>query len=110
MSDSGELTEKHLLQAQIDLRSEILVKGQHQSGISGSEAFLNAVQPQLIIATSRDFPERERINDQWAERVRARGIRLFRQDETGAVEMEFDAESWAARAYATGETFRSSSR
>ena len=110
MSDSGELTEKHLLQAQIDLRSEILVKGQHQSGISGSEVFLNAVQPKLIIATSRDFPKRERIDDQWAERVRARGTRLFRQDETGAVEMKFDLNGWEARAYATGETFRSSSR
>ena len=110
MSDSGQFTEEQFLQAQIDLHSEILIKGQHQSGISGSEAFLNAVQPQLLIATSRDFPKRERINDQWAEGVRTRGIRLFRQDETGAVEMKFDDKSWEARAYATGETFRSSSR
>ena len=110
MSDSGKLTEERLLQTQMDLRSEILVKGQHHSDMSGSDAFLRAVQPKLIIASSRDFPERERVNDQWAEAVQARGIRLFRQDETGAVEMRFDSGNWEARAYATGAIFRSSSR
>jgi len=83
LSDSGYATEKWLLASDADLRSEILIKGQHHSG---NDAFLNSVQPRLIIATSRDFPEHERIPDEWAERVRARGIKLFRQDETGAVQ------------------------
>jgi len=64
----------------------------------------------LIIATSQDFPERERISEDWVEEVRARGIKLFRQDETGAVELEFRGREWTARAYATGEIFRSVSR
>jgi hypothetical protein len=68
------------------------------------------VQPRLIIATSRDFPQQERIPDQWAERVSARGIKLFRQDETGAVELEFTKAQWQARAYLTGEIFRSDNR
>ena len=68
------------------------------------------MQPRLIIATSRDFPERERISDEWAEHVRARGIRLFRQDETGAVELDFRDREWSARAYITGEIFRSDNR
>jgi hypothetical protein len=65
------------------------------------------VQPRLIVATSRDFPQQERIPDEWAERVQARGIKLFRQDETGAVEVEFGEREWQARAYLTGEIFRS---
>ena len=110
MSDSGYGTEKTLLASGADLRSDILIKGQHHSGKSASDAFLDAVRPKLIIATSRDFPEYERVSDEWAEQVRARGIKLFRQDETGAVELRFRPENWEARAYVTGEIFRSSNR
>jgi len=110
MFDSGYATEERLLGSKADLSSDILVKGQHHSGNSGLDKFLDAVQPRLIIATSRDFPQQERISDAWAERVQARGIKLFRQDETGAVQLEFDSGGWQARAYATGETFRSTNR
>lgn len=110
MSDSGYKIEKALVSSGADLRSEILIKGQHRSGESGSALFLQAVHPRLIIATSRDFPAHERISDEWAAAVRTAGIKLFRQDETGAVELRFASEYWEARAYVTGETFRSSSR
>jgi competence protein ComEC len=110
MSDSGRATENFLIASGIDLRSDILVKGQHHSAESGSDEFLRAVQPRLIIATSRDFPEHERVRDEWADRLKIHGIKLFRQDETGAVELEFYRDSWKARAYVTGETFLSSSR
>jgi competence protein ComEC len=109
-SDSGAVTEKTLIHSATDLRSDILIKGQNHSGDSGSEVFLDAVRPRLIITTSREFPEYERVSDEWAERVRARGIKLFRQDETGAVEIRFRRDDWQARAYITGEIFRSSSR
>ena len=110
MSDSGYATERLLIGSGADLRSDILIKGQHHSGNSGSNIFLDVVQPQLIVATSRDFPQQERISDEWAEQVRARGIKLFRQDETGAVELEFAEREWQARAYLTGEIFRSANR
>jgi ComEC/Rec2-related protein len=110
MSDVGAETEHALLNNGSDLQSEILVKGQHHSGISGSAPFLDAVRPRLIIATSREFPEHERISEQWAEQLRARGIKLFRQDETGAVELNFSGDEWSARAYLTGEVFRSVTR
>jgi competence protein ComEC len=110
MSDNGAETERALLSNGSDLHSDILVKGQHTSGISGSPPFLDAVRPRLIIATSREFPEHERISEQWAEQLRARGIKLFRQDETGAVELKFSGGEWSARAYLTGEVFRSVSR
>src|SRR6266403_1750548 len=109
-SDSGIKTEDRLLRWNADLRSDILIKGQHHSGESGSEAFLDAVRPRLIIATSRDFPEHERLSDNWTENMRARGIELFRQDETGAVTLRFRRDGWEAQSYLTGETFRSSSQ
>jgi competence protein ComEC len=110
MSDSGYATENRLLASDADLRSDILVKGQHYSGRSASAALLNAVQPRLIIASSREFPESERVKDDWVAQVRSRGIKLFRQDETGAVELRFGEREWQARAYITGETFRSVNR
>src|SRR6202022_1350666 len=99
ISDSGDATERSLIGSGVDLRSDVLVKGQHHSGNSGSDNFLDAGQPRLIGATSLDFPPRERISDEWAQRVQARGIKLFRQDETGAVELEFGESEWQARAY-----------
>ena len=110
LSDSGYETENALIASGADLRSDIVVKGQHHSGQSGSGAFLDAVRPRLIIATSRDFPGHERVSDEWAASVRARGIKLFRQDETGAVELRFARDQWEARAYVTGEVFRSNNR
>ncbi len=110
MSDNGAETERALLSNGFDLQNQILVKGQHYSAVSGSAPFLDAVRPRLIIAASTQFPERERVSDEWADQVRARGIKLFRQDETGAVELEFRGNEWTARAYLTGEIFRSVSR
>jgi ComEC/Rec2-related protein len=110
MSDSGVATEEYLTRNYPDLRSEIVIKGQHYSGISGSDAFLAAVQPEAIVATSRDFPENERLKSEWAQGVAARGIHLFRQDETGAVRIRFFRDRWDAHAYLTSETFRSTSR
>jgi competence protein ComEC len=110
MSDSGVATEEFLLKNYPDLRCDIVVKGQHHSGISGSNAFLDSVQPQAIVATSRDFPESERIKNEWVERVGARGIKLFRQDETGAVRIRVFRDRWESKTYVTSETFRSTSR
>jgi beta-lactamase superfamily II metal-dependent hydrolase len=110
MSDSGVTTEEYLIRNYPDLRSNIVIKGQHYSGVSGSDAFLASVQPQAIVATSRDFPENERLKPEWAELVAARGIKLFRQDETGAVRIRIFRDGWDAQAYVTSETFRSTSR
>ncbi len=110
LSDSGTATEERLLHSGIDLRSDIIIKGQHHSGTSGSPEFIDAVHPQVIIATSRNFPNSERISDEWAQMIHARGIKLFRQDESGAVELKFLRRGWEARSYLTGETFRSPSR
>jgi len=109
MTDSGIKTQEQLLAQRLDLRSDIVVKGQNHSGESGSKPFLDAVQPRLIIATSRDFPDYERVSDEWTENLQTRGIKLFRQDETGAVILRFRQDSWEAHSYFRGEIFRSAS-
>ncbi len=110
MSDSGSKTEQALLARHLDLRTNIIVKGQHHSGQSGSEAFLDAARPRLIIASSRDFPDHERISDTWVETLQERGIKLFRQDQAGAVTLRFRHDGWEAQSYFTGEIFRSANQ
>ena len=110
VSDSGTKTEETLLAQPNELQSDVLIKGRHYSGESGLESFLDAVHPRLIIATSANFPERERLPDAWVQMVRDRGITLFRQDETGAVRIEFFNDHWRAQPFLTHEIFRSPSR
>jgi beta-lactamase superfamily II metal-dependent hydrolase len=110
MSDSGKATEDFLRNTLPDLRSEIIIKGQHHTGISGTEEFLDHVRPAAIIATSRDFPESERIKPEWAEQLAKRQIKLIRQDATGAVQVRLFRDRWEATSYVTGEIFRSESR
>jgi ComEC/Rec2-related protein len=109
-SDSGIKTEQALLAGHLNFRSDIIVKGQHHFGESGSEAFLDAARPRMIIATSRDFPDHERISDTWADELQRRGIKLFRQDQAGAVILRFGRDRWEAQSYLTGETFRSANQ
>ncbi|HVF70696.1 MAG TPA: ComEC/Rec2 family competence protein [Chthoniobacterales bacterium] len=110
VSDSGAETEQALLRAYPELRCNVLIKGQHHSGVSGSDEFLRRVQPDAIVATSRDFPESERIKPDWAEALQARNIKLLRQDQTGAVQLRFTRDRWESTSYVTGEIFRSDSR
>ncbi|MGI8431433.1 MAG: hypothetical protein ACR2MW_03970, partial [Chthoniobacterales bacterium] len=110
LSDSGPKTEEALLAVPNELASDILIKGRHYSGKVDLEQFIDAVQPKMIIASSIAFPARERVPDDWAQAIRARGITLFRQDETGAVRLDFGAEHWSATPFLGQETFRSPSR
>lgn len=110
MSDSGRSTEQALLARRVDLRSDLLIKGQHHSGVSGSPEFLAAVLPQAIIASARESAENQRIKEDWAEMVKGRGIKLLRQDKTGAVRVRFFHDHWEATSFLPGETFRSTSR
>ena len=109
-SDAGAEAEMALLRSGDDLKSDILIKGQHHSGDSGTPEFLDGVKPKLIIATSRESPVAEEISEEWSSEIARRGIKLFRQDWTGAVEIQFRGEDWTARSYLTGEDFRSSKR
>jgi ComEC/Rec2-related protein len=110
-SDSGVATEKALIDSGQNLRADVLIKGQHRSGESGSAEFLEAVHPNVIIATSRDFPENERIKDEWESMVAARRIKLFRQDQTGAVRvLVWKSGQFEVRPYLTPDVFRKTSR
>jgi ComEC/Rec2-related protein len=86
VSDAGLPTEQWLLShARDQLACDVIAMGRHVSGLSGDPEFLRTAHPRVVIASAADFPEAERIRPAWARAVRALGIDLVRQDETGAV-------------------------
>ena len=110
MSDSGFATEQWLLENEPDLRSEIIIKGQHAKDLSGTLDFLARVQPQAVICTALSYGEPPEKLDAWEQSVIARGITVFRQDHTGAVHLEIRDGSFEIQARVGGQTFRSRAR
>jgi hypothetical protein len=64
------------------------------------------VNPSLGVITAAGFPSNEPIDEQWASLVVNLGIRLFRQDRTGAVRIRLEKESLSAEGFLNGVTFK----
>ncbi len=95
MSDAGMATEQWLLaNAAAKLPCDVIAMGRHVSGFSGDPDFLRVAHPHALVATAAPFPDTERIRPEWAQAVRALGIDLYRQDETGAVTVTVRAGSF----------------
>lgn len=110
MSDSGFATEQWLLEAEPDLRADVIVKGHHAKDLSGTPDFIARVGPRAIICSGLDFSARTDALDAWEKEVVARGVVLFRQDRCGAVQAEFRDGAIELRAFVGGQTFRSRAR
>ena len=110
MSDSGFSTEQWLLENEPDLRSDIVVKGQHTRDFSGTVNFLQRVAPQAVICTGLGFGEPAVKLDAWEKATRALGIEVFRQDRSGAVHVEIRPDGLETRGFVNGQIFRSRAR
>jgi len=110
MSDAGFATEQWLLENEPDLRSDLLIKGQHTKDLSGTPDFLARVQPQAVICSALAYGERPETLDPWVQDAAARGITVFRQDRTGAVRVEIRESGFEVRGFVNDQTFRSRAR
>ena len=110
MSASGFFTEEWLLENEPDLRSDILIKGQHSKDLSGTPNFLARVAPKMIVCGALGYGQPVSTLDAWAADATAQGITVFRQDKVGAVHIDIRDGSYEARAYLGGQTFRSRAR
>ena len=110
MSDSGFSTEQWLLENEPDLRSDLVVKGQHAKDFSGTVNFLQRVAPRAVICTGLGFGEAPAKLDPWEKATRELGIEVFRQDRSGAVHVEIRPDSLEARGFVNGQIFRSRAR
>ncbi|MEI6277803.1 MAG: ComEC/Rec2 family competence protein [Verrucomicrobiae bacterium] len=88
LSDAGPAAQSWLIEhARDQLKSDVLVSGHHRSGIPVSTEFLDAVHPALLVTSAANYPESEAPDPDWVAMIAAKGIRLLRQDVTGAVKM-----------------------
>jgi len=101
-SDAGFLTETWLLENTHadELRCDVWIKQRHHSDLSGTPEFLAATRPSVIIASGATTPAEADRDAAWGAEVRALGIRLLRQDATGAVHVTLDKRGkWTAEPF-----------
>jgi len=85
--DSEVISEQSMLSSGLTLSSDVLNLGHHGSRTSTSQAFLDAVDPSIVVisvgANNRyGHPHRDVMN-----RVEARNIRIYRTDHHGTIRM-----------------------
>lgn len=90
-SDAGMLTESALLDARADVSADVIIAGRHRSDASLGDVFLDAVNPQAIVASHSAFPVSEQLNPQTVKYWRSRGIQVIHQGESGGVTVRVDA-------------------
>jgi competence protein ComEC len=112
MNDSGFATEKWLLDQLPpgELQSHILVKGRHASDFTGLPEFLNAVNPLAVVSTNAFFPPEEQVPSTWKAMLSRKGIPLFDQAETGAVDIQCHPDSLQLRGFLNDQEFTQQAR
>jgi competence protein ComEC len=86
-ADSGFMAERWLLEnRRSSLQSDVWVRGVHESDISGTDDFVNAVQPRLVVVSDSKRRFSSTNIDDWVRRWRDVGLRVWFQRECGAVE------------------------
>ena len=106
LSDAGPPTLDWLLKnAASELQADILVKGAHSSGVPMDTAFVDAVQPRLVVSTAARFPASERPDEHGISLIEGRGIRVFRQDLSGAVSIDLHHSGFHADGFFDGSHF-----
>ena len=92
MADSGFYTERWLM-ANIkpeELRSDIMVQGQHATDHYGLPGFIDAVSPSVAILASPYRPRSRKSRDRMKEYIRKQGIEILEQARTGAISIHLD--------------------
>jgi beta-lactamase superfamily II metal-dependent hydrolase len=110
MSDSGFSTEQWLLENEPDLKSDIVIKGQHSKDLSGTPDFLARVAPKVVVCSGLGYAEPVEKLDAWEKETAAQGIDVFRQDQTGAVRIDIRDDGYEVQGFLNGQTFRSRAR
>ena len=90
-SDAGMVTEQELLDSGRDLAADVIISGHHSGDPALGDAFLDAVQPRVIIASNARFPIAERLAPAALAYWRSRGIQVVDQGAAGGVTVRVDA-------------------
>ena len=83
--DAGRLSEQALLESGIDLRADVIVAGLHESELSLTEAFVAAVNPQVIVIPRPAGCEMDLYRTSLEKWWRKEGVEVIDQMETGGL-------------------------
>ncbi|MEM7698547.1 MAG: ComEC/Rec2 family competence protein, partial [Verrucomicrobiota bacterium] len=86
-SDAGFETERALLEAGVDLRADLWIRGQHQEGTTVGTAFFNAISPRAIISSHASFPSVESLPDSLRSSAAASGCAIYDPRIDGVIEI-----------------------
>lgn len=89
-SDAGMNTESELLDNRVDVSADVIIAGRHRTDLSLTDPFLDAVDPQVIVASHSDFPVAEKLDPKSVAYWQSRGIQVIHQGESGAVTVRVD--------------------
>ena len=108
MSDAGHATERWLMGnlPTEELRSDVIVRGNHTSSPSGDLGFVERIRPKVIIATNSEYPDNEKLPLPWKKRIRAMGITLFDQEESGHVSVAIHDDTLTLTGFVSGEVHK----
>ncbi len=89
-SDSGIITELALLESEVDLSSDIIIAGRHDSDLYLTDDFVAAVNPQVIIPSNARFPVEQRLETSRIDFWKRRKIHVIDPLEAGGITITHD--------------------
>ena len=89
-SDAGISTENEMLEAGANVPADVIVAGCHRNDLSLGDAFLQAVDPRVIVFSNPDFPPEERRSDKTVDYWKSRGIQVIDQSAAGGLTINVD--------------------
>ncbi len=91
LSDAGPSTWHWLLtHSKASLLCDVIVQGANRGGVAAPAEFWEETAPMAVISTSHDFPSSESLPEETLSNLHRLGVRLFRQDQTGAVTIRIE--------------------
>jgi competence protein ComEC len=97
LSDLGRRGQDALLERTSDLRADVLVTGLPVQNEAVCDAFLDAVQPRVIVVADSEFPVSERASPKLRERLGRRKIPIVYTRSEGATTIEWRKHQWELR-------------
>lgn len=104
-ADAGFPSERWLLEKdRAQLRADIWIRGSHGRELTGTDDFVRAVNPKVVIVASSPFLRNEEALQAWALKWRQQGITVWLQKDVGAVEV-WPGKINRLRSFLNGEEF-----
>lgn len=90
--DAEQIAEHDMIRSGADMRADVLKLGHHGSRSSSSDEFLEAVHPSAVVVSAGRRNVYGHPNPDVLARAAAKGMRIFRTDEQGAITVTSDGE------------------